>query len=62
MSEHRAFLDKPVDVRFAVPHDSGTDVEPADVVSHDEENAGLLCSRLLGHHSLEYGRGKILLV
>src|SRR5262245_28377509 len=41
VGEYRAFLADPVDVRRAIAHDAhvvGADVEPADVVSHDEED------------------------
>ena len=44
VGEHRAFLGDPVDVGRAVAHDAvvvATDVEPADVVRHDEENVRL---------------------
>ena len=42
--EHRAFLGDAVDVRRAIAHDAvvvATEIEPADVVGHDEENVRL---------------------
>ena len=46
ISEHRAFLGDAVDVRRPVTHDAvvvATDIEPADVVGHDEENIRFCC-------------------
>lgn len=42
--EHRAFLSKAIDVGRSITHDTvvvATDVEPPDVVGHDEKNIGL---------------------
>ena len=45
VGEHRALSGDPVDVRGAIPHDAvvvTTDVEPADVVAHDEQNVRMI--------------------
>ena len=45
IGEHRAFLGDAVDVRRPVTHDAvvvATDIEPANVVGHDEENVWFL--------------------
>jgi hypothetical protein len=49
----------PVDVRCAVTHNSvvlGAEVQPADLIAHEDENVGLLCFCLHGHHSLHKSR------
>ena len=51
VGEHRALAGDAVDVRRAVPHEAvvvAADIEPADVVRHDEENV-----RLVGLRHLE---------
>src|SRR6185312_17233348 len=44
VGKHGAFTTDAVDVGRAIAHDSqivGADIEPADVIAHDEENVGL---------------------
>ena len=52
VGEHRAFHRDPVDVGRPITHDTvvvATDIEPPDVVAHDEQNVRLLL--LLLRHS-----------
>ena len=48
VGEHRALSGDPIDVRGAIPHDAvvvAADVEPADVVAHDEQDVRMIDGR-----------------
>src|SRR5208282_195782 len=50
VGEHRSFFRDAIDVRRLVAHDAmvvGADVEPADVISPEDEDIGFLCSHEL---------------
>jgi hypothetical protein len=60
VGEQRAFGGDPVDVGRAVAHHAevvGADIEPADIVAHDEENVGLAVGHGVLLHRSAGGKG-----